>query len=104
MFVNVNFATSFRLYFGASLVAQTVEKSACTQGDPCSISGVGDPEGNGSPFRYSLLGKSHGQRICYKLFCLYNSIYQTSLGTLLCGGWRVKDVKITRKPQALTYT
>ena len=52
---------------GASLVAQTVKKSACSAGDPNSIPGLGrsSGEGNGNPLQY---------------FCLDNSINR--------GAWR----------------
>ena len=72
MFVNVNFATSFRLYFGASLVAQTVEKSACTAGEPCSISGSGDPLEKGMAAHSGILcwEISWTEDVLYKLFAL----------------------------------
>ena len=45
---------------GASLVAQTVKKSACNAGDPCSIpeSGRSPGDGNGYSFQYSCLKNS----------------------------------------------
>ena len=41
-----------------------VKASACNAGNPSSIPGSGRSpgEGNGNPFQYSCLGKSHGQR------------------------------------------
>ena len=45
---------------GASLVAQTVKKSACNAGDPGSIpeSGRSPGDGNGYSFQYSCLKNS----------------------------------------------
>ena len=42
---------------GASLVAQTVQKSTCSEGDLGSILGLGRSpgEGNGNPLQYSCL-------------------------------------------------
>ena len=44
----------------ASLVAQTSKESACNEGDPCSIPGLGrcPEEGNGYPLQYSCLENS----------------------------------------------
>jgi len=53
---NLFFLTSFKIIYGASLVAQTI-KSVCSVGDLGSIPGSGRSpvEGNGKPFQYSSL-------------------------------------------------
>ena len=50
-------SSSIKTSLGASLVAQTVKASACHEGDPGSIPGLGRSpgEGNGNPLQHSCL-------------------------------------------------
>ena len=67
--MNVNFVTSFGPYFGASLGAQTVKNLPAMQENHVQYLGQEIPwRREWQPTPVFFPGKSHGQRICYKLF------------------------------------
>ena len=73
---------------GASLVAQTVKKSACDAGDLGLIPELGQSPGggHGNPLHYSCLENPHGQRSLagYNLWGRKESDTAACLSTALC--------------------